>query len=79
MNFAQRPKFKDKFKTLSLKFRRSGAVRRSEISHKSSAEFRRAEVKLQGINLLRRISKRDFLAKFLKANFSKISRCRISN
>ena len=55
MNFAQRPKFKDKFKTLSLKFRRSGAVRRSEISHKSSAEFRRAEVKLQGINLLRKI------------------------
>nr|WP_314118920.1 hypothetical protein [uncultured Campylobacter sp.] len=32
-----------------------------------------------GINLLRRISKRNFLAKFLKANFSKISRGRISN
>ena len=57
MNFAQRPKFKDKFKALSLKFRRSGAVRGSEISHKNGAEFWRAEVKFQGINLLRRIFK----------------------
>ena len=45
MNFAQRPKFKDKFKTLSLKFCRSGAERGSGISHKSGAKFRHAEVK----------------------------------
>ncbi|WP_298785714.1 hypothetical protein [uncultured Campylobacter sp.] len=69
MNFAQHPKFKDKFKTLSLKFRPSGAARRSVISHKSVAKFRHAEVKFQGINLLRRISKRDFLAKFFKSKF----------
>ena len=47
MNFAQPPKFKDKFKALSLKFRRSGAVRRSGISHKSGAKFRHAEVKFK--------------------------------
>ncbi len=57
MNFAQRPKFKDKFKTLSLKFRRSGTARRSGISHKSGAKFRHVEVKFQGINLLGRIFK----------------------
>ncbi len=44
---APRPKFKDKFKALSLKFRRSGAVRRSEISHKSGAEFWHAEAKFK--------------------------------
>ena len=69
MNFAQPPKFKDKFKTLSLKFRRSGAERRSGISHKSGAEFWRAEAKFKGVNLLRKISKRDFLAKFFKSKF----------
>ena len=69
MNFAQRPKFKGKFKALSLKFRRSGAARGSENSHTSGAEFRLAEVKFQGINLLRKISKRDFLAKFFKSKF----------
>ena len=47
MNFAQCPKFKDKFKALSLKFRRSGAERRSEISHKSGAEFWHAEAKFK--------------------------------
>jgi len=47
MNFAQRPKFKDKFKALSLKFCRSGAARRSENSHKSGAEFWRAEAKFK--------------------------------
>ena len=47
MNFTQRPKFKDKFKALSLKFRRSGAVRGSEISHKSGAKFQRAEAKFK--------------------------------
>ena len=62
MNFAQRPKFKNKFKTLSLKFRRSGAARGNEISHKNGAEFRHAEVKFQGINLLRRIFKARFKA-----------------
>ena len=79
MNFAQPPKFKDKFKALSLKFRRSGAARGSGISHKSGTKFQRAEAKFKGVNLLRKISKRDFLAKFLKANFSKISRRGISN
>ena len=39
MNFAQRPKFKDKFKTLSLKFRRSGAARGSEIRIKAAPNF----------------------------------------
>ena len=72
MNFAQPPKFKNKFKTLSLKFRRSDERARVKFCIKM-------EVKFQGINLLRRISKRDFLAKFLKANFSKISRRGISN
>ena len=62
MNFAQRPKFKDKFKALSLKFRRSGAACGSGISHKSGAEFRHAEVKFQVINLLRRIFKARFKA-----------------
>ena len=47
MNFAQRPKFKNKFKALSLKFRRSGAARGSENSHKSGAEFWRAEAKFK--------------------------------
>jgi len=47
MNFAQRPKFKDKFKALSLKFCRSGAARGSENSHKSGAEFWRAEAKFK--------------------------------
>ena len=47
MNFAQHPKFKDKFKALSLKFRHSGAERGSGISHKSGAEFQRAEVKFK--------------------------------
>jgi len=79
MNFAQPPKFKDKFKALSLKSVLAGTERGSGISNKSSAEFRCTEVKFQGINLLHRISKRDFLAKFLKANFSKISRGKISN
>ncbi|MFC2528876.1 MAG: hypothetical protein ACFNVQ_07365 [Campylobacter sp.] len=62
MNVAQRPKFKDKFKTLSLKFCRSGVERRSEISHKSGAKFQRTEVKFQGINLLRRIFKARYKA-----------------
>jgi hypothetical protein len=47
MNFAQPPKFKNKFKTLSLKFCRSGAARRNEISHKSSAKFWCAEAKFK--------------------------------
>ena len=62
MNFAQPLKFKDKFKTLSLKFRRSGAARGSGISHKSGAKFQRTEVKFQGINLLRKIFKARFKA-----------------
>ena len=57
MNFTQRPKFKDKFKALSLKFHRSGAARGSEISHKSGTKFQRAEAKFQVINLLRKIFK----------------------
>ena len=47
MNFAQPPEFKDKFKALSLKFRRSGAVCGSEISYKSGAEFRRAKAQFK--------------------------------
>ena len=47
MNFAQPPKFKDKFKALSLKFHRSGAARGSKILRKSGAEFQCAEAKFK--------------------------------
>ena len=39
MNFTQRPRFKDKFKALSLKFRRSGAAAEAKIRIKAAQNF----------------------------------------